>query len=121
MPIESGRDLTRQGILAMLHGLVVAQDLAAAACGILNALYFLHYWLLRRPAPRRRLGAAALVAVNTALVVESLFFLGLYASWRWQETAEPFLRPSVWLPARLPLLLGAMFISALVLRQLRRR
>lgn len=105
----------------MLHGLVVAQDLLAAACGTLNTLYFLHYWLGRRPSPRRRLGAAALMAVNAALVVESLFFLALYASWRWHESAEPFLSPSVWLPARLPLLLGAGFISALVLRQLRRR
>ena len=52
--------------------------------------------------------------------VESLFFLALYASWHSQEAAEPFLRPSVWLPARLPLLLGAAFISALVLRRLRR-
>ncbi len=104
----------------MLHGLVVAQDLMAAACGTLNTLYFLHYWLLRRPRPPRRLGAAALVTVNTALVVESLFFLALYASWRSQEAAEPFLTPSVWLPARLPLLLGAAFISALVLRRLRR-
>jgi hypothetical protein len=105
----------------MLHGLVVAQDLVAAACGTLNALYFLHYWLQRRASPRRRLGAAALVAVNAALVVESLFFLALYASWRWQEEVEPFLRPSVWLPARLPLLLGAGFVSVLVLRQVRRR
>jgi hypothetical protein len=105
----------------MLHGLVAAQDLAAAACGTLNALYFLHYWLRRRPSPRRRLGAAALVTVNTALVVESLFFLALYASWHWQGAAEPFLWPPVWLLARLPLLLGAAFISALVLRQLRRQ
>lgn len=113
--------MKRQATLAMLHGLVVAQDLAAASFSTLNTLYFLHYWLAGRASPRRRLGAAALVAVNVALVVESLFFLALYASWRWQEAAEPFLRPSVWLPARLPLLLGAAFISALVLRQLRRR
>jgi hypothetical protein len=105
----------------MLHGLVAAQDLAAAACGALNAFYFLHYWLRRRPSPRRRLGAAALVTVNAALVVESLFFLALYASWHWQAAAEPFLCPPVWLMARLPLLLGAAFISALVLRQLRRQ
>jgi hypothetical protein len=105
----------------MLHGLVVAQDLLSAACGTLNALYFLHYWLVRRPRPPRRLGAAALVAVNAALVVESLFFVALYVSWRWQQAADPFLTPSVWLPARLPLLVGAAFISALVLRQLRRR
>ena len=105
----------------MVHGLVVAQDLVAAACGSLNALYFLHYWLGQRRSPRRRLGAAALVVVNTALVVESLFFLALYASWHWQQATEPFVTPSVWLPARLPLLLGAGFISVLVLRQLRRR
>lgn len=79
--------MTRQATLPMLHGLVVAQDLMAAACGTLNTLYFIHYWLLRRPRPPRRLGAAALVTVNTALVVESLFFLALYASWRWREAA----------------------------------
>jgi len=105
----------------MLDGLVAAQDLVAAACGTLNALYFLHYWLRRHPSPRRRLGAAALATVNAALVVESLFFLALYASWHWHGAAEPFLWPSVWLVARLPLLLGAAFISALVLRQLRRQ
>jgi hypothetical protein len=105
----------------MLHGLVAAQDLLAAACGGLNTLYFLHYWLRRRPSPRRRLGAAALATVNAALVVESLFFLALYASWHWRGTAEPFLWPSMWLPARLPLLLGAAFVSVLVLRQLRRQ
>jgi len=105
----------------MLHGLVVAQDLAAAACGALNTIYFLHYWLRRRSSPRRRLGAAALVTANVALVVESVFFLALYASWHWQGAVEPFLWPPVWLAARLPLLLGAAFISALVLRQLRRQ
>ena len=66
--------MTRQATQAMLHGLVAAQDLVAAACGTLNALYFLHYWLLRRSTPRRRVGAAALAVANTALVVESLFF-----------------------------------------------
>jgi hypothetical protein len=110
----------RQVVLSMLHGLVAAQDLAAAACGGLNAGYFLHYWLRRRLSPRRRLGAAALVAVNAALVTESLFFLALYVSWYWRGVAEPFLSPPVWLVARLPLLVGAAFVSALVLRQLRR-
>jgi len=105
----------------MMHALVVAQDLTTAACGILNAFYFLHYWLRRRSSLRRRLAAAALVSVNASLVVESLFFLALYASWHWRQAAEPFLRPPLWLPARLPLLIGAAFISVLVLRQLRRR
>ena len=104
----------------MLHGLVAAQDLTAAACGGLNAVYFLLYGLRPRLTPRRRLGAAALVAVNAAVVVESLFFLALYASWYWRGTADSFLSPPVWLTARLPLLLGAGFVSALVLRQMRR-
>ena len=104
----------------MVHGLVAAQDLAAAACGGLNAVYFLLYGLRRRLSPRRRLGAAALVAVNAALVVESLFFLAFYVSWYWRGVTEPFLSPPVWLLARLPLLLGAAFVSALVLRQMRR-
>ena len=105
----------------MMHVLVVVQDLTTAACGTLNALYFAHYWLRRRLSPRRRIGAAALASVNAALVVESLFFLSLYVSWHWRQAAEPFLRPALWLPARLPLLIGAAFISVLVLRALRRR
>jgi len=112
--------MRRQVGLPMLHGLVAAQDLTAAACGGLNAVYFLLYGLRRRLTPRRRLGAAALVAVNAAVVVESLFFLALYVSWYWRGTADPFLSPPVWLTARLPLLLGAAFVTALVLRQMRR-
>jgi len=105
----------------MMHTLVVVQDLTTAACGTLNALYFAHYWLRRRLSPRRRIGAAALASVNAALVVESLFFLSLYVSWHWRQAAEPFLWPPLWLPARLPLLIGAAFISVLALRALRRR
>jgi hypothetical protein len=105
----------------MMHALVVAQDLITAACGTLNALYFAHYGLRPRLSPRRRVGAAALASVNAALVVESLFFLSLYVSWHWRQAAEPFFWPSLWLPARLPLLIGAAFISVLVLRTLGRR
>ena len=113
--------MRRLVLLSMLHGLVAAQDLTAGACAGLNAVYFLLYGLRRRLSPRRRLGAAVLVAVNSALVVESLFFLGLYVSWYWRGAAQPFLSPVVWLLARLPLLLGAGSVSALVLRQLRPR
>jgi ABC-type Co2+ transport system permease subunit len=104
----------------MWHVLVAGQDLTTAACGTLNAAYFLHYLLRRSRSPRRRLGAAALVGVNVAVVVESLFFLALYTSWHRLGTAEPFLWPQVWLPARLPLLVGAAIISILVVRQQRR-
>lgn len=105
----------------MMHALVVAQDLITAACGTLNALYFTYYWLRRRLSRRRRIGAAALVSVNAALVIESLFFLSLYVSWHWRQAAEQFLWPPLWLTVRLPLLVGAAFTSVLVLRALRRR
>jgi hypothetical protein len=101
--------------------LVLVQDLATAACGSFNALYFFVYWLRGSVSAPRRVGAAALTLMNAAIVVESLFFLGLYWTHQWRGSVDIFLSPSVWLSARLLLLLGTAFISMLILRQQRRR
>ncbi len=98
-------------------GLVVAQDLATAACGLLNAGYFATYWW-RRNGPRgRRIGAAALAMVGATAVVEALFSQGLF--WSQQEAASPGqLSSGVWALVRLPLFVATLFISIIILRRL---
>jgi hypothetical protein len=105
----------------MGDALVAAQDLATAVCGAFNAVYFFFYWLRPGSSPARRLGAAALVLLNAALVVESLFFLSLFLVHRWQGPVDVFFWPPAWLSARGLLLAGAGFISLLILRQVARR
>lgn len=98
--------------------LVAAQDLATAACGLLNAGYFARYWW-RRPGWRaRRLAAAAMAMVSAAAVVEACFSQGLF--WA-QQGAGPLgdLSPGAWALVRLPLLVATLFISALVIRRIR--
>jgi hypothetical protein len=105
----------------MGDAVVAAQDLATAVCGAFNALYFLFYWLRPGSSPPRRLGAAALVLLNAALVVESLFFLSLFLVHRWRGPVDVFFWPPAWLSARGLLLAGAAFISLLIVRQVARR
>ena len=105
----------------MLDVLVLAQDIATAACGSFNALHFLGYWLGRDTARSRRVAAAALTVINAAVVVESLFFLALYWTHRCRSSIDLFLSPLAWISARTLLLLGTAFISALILRQQRQR
>jgi len=105
----------------MLDAIVLTQDIATAACGGFNAIHFLGLWLGRGTARSRRVGAAALTVINAAIVMESLFFLALYWTHRWQGSIDVFLSPPVWLSARTLLLLGTAFISALILRQQGRR
>ena len=101
-----------------LAGLVVAQDLATAACGLLNAGYFVAYWWRQDESRGRRIGAAALALVSAAAVVEALFSQGLF--W-WQQGVVPLgqLSPGSWALVRLPLFAATVFISILVLRRLR--
>lgn len=95
-------------------GLVVAQDLATAGCGLLNAAYFAGYWWRRNGSRGRRVGALALVLVSAAAVIEAVFSQGLF--W-WQRGVLPGqLSPEAWAVARLPLLLATLFISILILR-----
>jgi hypothetical protein len=97
--------------------LVAAQDLATAACGLLNAGYFSRYWW-RRGWRARRLAAAAMALVSAAAVVEAAFSQGLF--WA-QHGGSPLGEPSpgAWALVRLPLFVATLFISALVIRRMR--
>ena len=100
-----------------MGGLVVAQDLATAACGLFNAAYFARYWWQRGEARGRRIGAAALATVGAAAVVEALFSQALF--WSRQGIVGPGeLSPGVWALVRLPLFVATGFISILILRRL---
>jgi hypothetical protein len=101
-----------------LGGLVVAQDLATAACGLLNAGYFTDYWWRRNGVRARRVGAAALALVSAAAVAEALFSQALLWS---QEGGGALgqLSPGMWALLRLPLFVATVFISVLILRRLR--
>lgn len=113
--------MRRRIFVPMGDALVAAQDVATVVCGAFNALYFLAYWWRPRSTPPRRLGAAALVLLNTALVVESLFFLSLFLVHRWRGPVDMFFWPPAWLSARALLLAGAAFISLLIVRQAAQR
>ena len=101
-----------------LASLVMAQDLATAACGLLNAGYFIPQWLRQEESRTRRVAAFALALVSAAAVMEALFSQALF--W-WQQGLSPLgeLSPGGWALARLPLLAATVFISMLVLRRLR--
>ena len=101
-----------------LVGLVVAQDLATAACGLLNAGYFVGYCWRRDEARARRMGALALTLVSVAAVVGAMFSQGLF--WSQQDVGSVSrLSPPLWAIVRLPLFAATAFISMLVLRRVR--
>jgi hypothetical protein len=100
-----------------IAGLVVTQDVATAACGLLNAGYFARYWWQSNGLRGRRVGAAALALVGGAAVVEAFFSQWLF--WVQQGTGPlDHLPPGGWAMVRLPLLAATAFISFLVLRRL---
>lgn len=101
--------------------LVLLQDIATVACGSFNAAYFSTRWARRGARASHRVGAAALTLLNAAVALESVFFLALYWTYEWQGSLERFFWPPAWLSARLLLLIGTSFISALIVRQQRRR
>jgi hypothetical protein len=97
--------------------LVVAQDVATAACGLLNAGYFVRYWRLSSGSRGRRLAAAVLATVSAAAVVEALFSQGLF----WSQHGAVMLAqlsPGLWALLRLPLLVATASISIVILRRL---
>ena len=101
-----------------LGGLVVAQDLVTAVCGLLNGGYFADYWWRKNGVRARRVGAAALALVSAAAVAEALFSQALL----WSQEGEGALgqlTPGTWALFRLPLLAATVFISVLILRRLR--
>ena len=99
-----------------LSGLVVAQDVGTAGCGLLNAGYFAGYWWRRNGRRGRRLGAAALALVNMAAVVEAVFSQGLFWS---QQGFIGTLSPGEWALLRLPLFAATLLISLIILRRIR--
>ena len=101
----------------MPDALVLVQDIVTILCGSFNAVYFSTRWGERGARPSHRVAAAALTLLNAAIAVESAFFLALYWTYRWQGALDRFFWPPAWLSARLLLLVGTAFISALILRQ----
>ena len=100
-----------------ITALVVAQDLATAACGVLNAGYFAGYWWRRNGSRGRRTGAAVLTMVSAAAVVEALFSQGLFWSHQGVVSLNE-LSPGVWALVRLPLLVATICISIIIVRRL---
>lgn len=104
----------------MVDTILLTQGIFTLVCAGFNAAYFAAYCLDGGTAARRRAGAGALAVINAAVVVESLSFLGLYATHRFGSGAVA-VSPSLWLPARTLLLAGVAFIAALIIRQRRGR
>jgi hypothetical protein len=105
----------------MADVLVLLQDIATIFCAGFNAAYFSKRWAARRSRASHRVGSAALALLNAAVAVEGVFSAALYWTYRWQGSLDGFFWPPAWLSARLALLAGTAFISALILRQERRR
>jgi hypothetical protein len=101
----------------MADVLVLLQDIVTIGCGGFNAAYFAMRWAERGTGAPHRVAAAALTLLNAAIAVESAFFLALYWTYRWQGALDRFFWPPAWLSARVLLLVGTAFITALILRQ----
>ena len=95
--------------------LLVGEDLATGACGVVNAGYFAGYWWRRNGSRGRRIGALALVLVSVAVVVEAAFSQGLYWSAEGATLAAPSI--GVWVLVRAPLLLATALITAIIARR----
>jgi hypothetical protein len=103
-------------VFVSVTGLIMAQDLATAACGVFNAAYFGRYAWMRR-ARARRLAAIAMALVSLAALVEAGFSQGLL----WSQTGGPLegvVSFEGWALLRLPLLAATAFVSLLVWRRL---
>lgn len=93
---------------------MVGQALATAACGGFNSGYFCLLWLRGNGSPARRLGAAALILVNGAIVVESLFAQAVYWAYATTGSLDALATPQSWLAAHVPLLAAAILITFLI-------
>jgi hypothetical protein len=96
---------------------VLVEDAATAASGVFNAGYFARYWLRARETRARRIGAAALVLVGLAAVVEALFSQGMLR-FHDELLALGDLSNGLWVLARVPSLLATAFITGIVLRRI---
>ena len=97
-----------------MHQLIVVQYVVTLVSSGLNAGYFFRY---RSPVRRRRIGAVVLAAVSAAVFLESLYF-GLFALFGGRAWALAFfLDPGRWLFATLPLCIGSLAVSMLILHR----
>ena len=99
------------------NGVILGQDVATAACGLLNAGYFAEYAWRGDSTNGRRAGAAALTLVSIAAVIEAIFSQALF--WSQREALSPdILSPGIWALVRVPLLLATVAISLIIIRRL---
>jgi len=114
----------------VIPSLVLAQYIVTALSSGFNAGYFASY---RTPVRRRRIGALTLVLLSGAIFTESLYFT-CFALFKIFETFEIFetfkifqgqewasdlfVDPGYLLGVRLPMCLGSLLLSILILRHL---
>ena len=104
-------------ISVSFNGLILSQDVATAACGLLNAGYFAEYAWRGDSEHGRRAGAVALTLVSIAAVIEAVFSQALF--WSQREALSPdILSPGIWALVRVPLLLATVAISLIIIRRL---
>lgn len=109
----------RAEVCVSFNGLILGQDVATAACGLLNAGYFAEYAWRGDSANGRRAGAVALTLVSIAAVIEAIFSQVLF--WSQREVLSPdILSPGIWALVRVPLLLATVAISLIIIRRLGR-
>lgn len=102
----------------MFSFFVIALYGVTVLSSVLNTCYFLGY---RSVEKRRRIGATALALLSLGIVIESLYF-GLFTFFLGRGGAiDFFLDPGHWLMAGTLLCVGSVFISVLILRQLKAR
>jgi len=97
---------------------ILAQLILTALSSGFNAVYFLRY---RTAVRRRRIGALTLALLSGATSSESLYFACLAFSkiFQGQGWASGFaLDPGYWLGVRLPVCLGSLLVTVLILRHL---
>ena len=99
----------------LLEKAVILQYAVTALSGGFNAAYF---WNYRSKLQRRRVAALALFLVNAGIAAEGLFFT-VFALYQTQYGGwMSSLAPALWLAVRLLLCLGALSVTALILRRL---
>ena len=105
----------------MIPSLVLAQYIVTALSSGFNAGYFASY---RTPVRRRRIGALTLALLSGAIFTESLYFtcfafFETFKIFQGQEWAgDLFVDPGYLLGVRLPMCLGSLLLSILILRHL---
>jgi hypothetical protein len=94
--------------------LILIQYVITAASAGFNAWYFCRY---RSPVRRRRIGALTLALLSAAILLESLYLIGV-AMFTSDWAGSFFFTPSCWQAARLLVCTGSLVVTALILRRL---